>query len=191
MRQPRTTAGRLPDNHQSQPPPPIVMRYVTEIPPCPEAEPLKVNTHSPMPNARRATAQAARPTSQHPPSTTGGQLTGAPARSAGTAWSPASSSCKPNTPPGSTACRIISATPLPPRPCKPSSIWISMNSSPSYRREATDAIDQPRTTTMHQELSGKMRRATLAPLDEQQGKMRRDNRQWQPPTVTTCRSPKP
>jgi hypothetical protein len=43
---------------------------------------------------------------------------------------------------------------------------------------------------MHQELSGKIRRAALAPLDELQGKMRRNNRQWQPPTVTTCRSPK-
>jgi hypothetical protein len=42
---------------------------------------------------------------------------------------------------------------------------------------------------VHQQLSGKIRRAALAPLDEHQGKMRRDNRQWQPPAVTTRRSP--
>src|SRR5271165_4716281 len=190
MRQPREMAVRLPDDHRFQPPPhPIAMRYVTEIPPCPEAEPPKVSTHSPTPNARLATAHAARPTSQHLPSAIGGQSTGAPARSAGTTWSPGCSPCKPNTPPGTTSCRIASATLPPLRPCRPSSIWISMSSSPSCHREGTDAIDRPATSNVHQQLSRKIRRAALAPLDGHQGKMRRDNRQWQPPAATTCRSP--
>ena len=193
MGQPREMAVRLPDDHRSQPPPPhpIAMRYVTEIPPCPEAEPPKVSTHSATPNARLATAHAARPTSQHLPSAIGGQSTGAPARSAGTTWSPGCSPCKPNTPPGTTSCRIASATLPPLQPCRPSSIWISMSSSPSCHREGTDAIDPPATSNVHQQLSRKTRRAALAPLDGHQGKMRRDNRQWQPPAVTTCRSPAP
>ena len=106
--------------------------------------------------------------------------------------SPGSSPCKPNTPPGTTTpCRIASATPLLLRPCRPSSIWISMNSPPSCRRGGTDAIDRPGASNVHPQLSGKICRAALAPLDEHQGKMRRDNRQWQPPTVTACRSPAP
>src|SRR5271166_6679365 len=160
------------------PPHPIAVCYVTEIPPCPEAEPPKVSTHSAMPNARLATAHAARLTSQHPSSAIGGQSTGAPARSAGTTSSPGCSPCKLNTPPGTTSCRTASATLPPPRPCRPSSIWISMSSSPSCHREDTDAIDRPATSNVHQQLSGKIRHAALAPLDEHQGKMRRDNRQW-------------
>ena len=74
---------------------------------------------------------------------------------------------------------------------RPSSIWISMNSPPSCRRGGTDAIDRPGASNLHPQLSGKICRAALAPLDEHQGKMRRDNRQWQTPTVTACRSPAP
>ena len=66
-----------------------------------------------------------------------------------------------------------------------------MSSSPSCYREGTDAIDRPATSNVHQQLSGTIRRAALAPLDSHQGKMRRDNRQWQPRAVTTCRSPAP
>ena len=58
MRQQKAMVERLPDDialsHQ-----PLALRYVTEIPPCPEAEPPKVSTHSATPNARLATAHAA------------------------------------------------------------------------------------------------------------------------------------
>ena len=190
MRQLREMAVRLPDDHTLP---------ATSTPHCNvlrNGNPAMPRGRTPegrralraMPNARLATAHAARLTSQHLSSAIGGQSTGAPARSAGTTWSPGCSPCKPNTPPGTTSCRIASATLPPLRPCSP---WISMSSSPSCYREGTDAIDRPATSNVHQQLSGKIRRAALAPLDGHQGKMRRDNRQWQPPAVTTCRSPAP
>lgn len=52
------------------------------------------------------------------------------------------SPCKPNTP-GTTACRIASATLLPPQLCRPSLISISTNSPPSCRHGSTDAIERP------------------------------------------------
>jgi hypothetical protein len=170
---------------------PIALRYVTEIPPCQEAEPPKVSTRSATPNARPAIGRAAKPAKQCPSSAIGGTPTTALARSAGTTRLPGSSPCKPNTPPGTTPCRIASVTPLLPRPCRRSSIWISMNSLPSYRRRSMDAIDRPGTRTTHPQLSGKIHRTALAPLDEHQGKMRRNDRQWQSPTVTSCCSSAP
>jgi hypothetical protein len=169
---------RLPDDQHSQPPPnPIALRYVTEIQPCPEVAIPKVSTHSATPNARLATARAARPTSQHLSSVTAGQWTGAPAHSGGTTRSRGYSLCKLNMPPGATLCRTVSATPPSLRPCRPSSISILMNSPPSSHRADTVVIDghmagAPPGTARN------IQRVAFTPLDEDQGGMRRNNRQW-------------
>ena len=97
-------------------PNPIALRYVTEIPPCPEVATPKVSTRSATPNARLDTASAARPISQRLSSDIGGLSTGAPAYNAGTTRSQGYSPCKPNMPPGATPCRTVSATRPPLRP---------------------------------------------------------------------------
>ena len=63
----------------------------------------------------------------------------------------------------------------------------SPNFRRSSRRAASAVIDirSYRTGSVPHE---KMRRVALRPLHDRKGKMRRDNRQWQPPTVTACRS---
>ena len=114
MHQPKATVERLPDDHRSQPPNPIAMRYVTEIQPCPEVATPKVSTRSATPNARLDTARAARPISQRLSSAIGGLSTGAPAYNDGTTRSQGCSPCKLNMPPGATLCRTVSATPPPP-----------------------------------------------------------------------------
>jgi hypothetical protein len=60
------------------------MRYVTEIQPCPEVAAPKASTRSATPNARLATASAAKPISQRLSSDIGSLSTGAPANNAGT-----------------------------------------------------------------------------------------------------------
>src|ERR1700679_1150024 len=142
MRQRREMVVRPPDDHRSQPPPnPIALCYVTEILPCPEAATPKASTHSATPNAKPATARAATPTNQHLSSATGGQLTDAPAYSAGATRSRDYSPCKLNMSSGTTPCRMASATPPPLRPYRPSSISTLMNSLPSCHPADTDAID--------------------------------------------------
>jgi DNA replication protein DnaC len=123
------------------PPNPTALRYVTEIQPCPEVAAPKVSTRSATRNARRATAHDARPISQRLSCAIGGLSTGAPAYNDGTTRSRAYSPCKLNMPPGATLCRTVSATPPPPRPYRPSSISISMNSPPSCHRVDTVATD--------------------------------------------------
>jgi hypothetical protein len=73
---------------------PIALRYVTEIQPCQEVAVPKASTRSATPNARLATASAARPISQRLSSATGGQSTGALVYNAGTTRSRYCSPCK-------------------------------------------------------------------------------------------------
>ena len=53
---------------------PIALRYITEIQPCQEVAVPKASTRSATPNARLATASAARPISQRLSSDIGGRL---------------------------------------------------------------------------------------------------------------------
>ena len=79
----------------------------------------------------------------------------------------------------------------PARPCRPSSTWISTNWSALNRHAASAAIDRLWTEEAHPAPSGKMRREALVPLDELQGKMRRNNCQWQQPTMTRAARRRP
>lgn len=112
-------------------------------------------------------------------SDTDAQPTGAPAWSAGTTPLLGYSPCKPNTQLGTTPCWTVSATPRPPPPCRPSSISTSMNSLQSCPRGDTAVIDRREPRMFVRRRLQKMHRAALAPLDEHQGKMKRDNRKWQ------------
>src|ERR1700687_2521432 len=101
--QPRAKTLLLPDDWPLRATPrpqllSIALRYVTEIPPCQEADIPKVSTHSATPNARHAIVLAARLRGRRPSSAIGGLSTSAPARSAGRTRSLDCSPCKPNTP---------------------------------------------------------------------------------------------
>ena len=105
---------RLADDDRSHPTHCIALRNGNPV--MPRGRHPKVSTRSATPNARLATASAARPISQRLSSDIGGLSTGAPAYNAGTKRSRGCSPCKLNMPPGATPCRTVSATRPPLRP---------------------------------------------------------------------------
>ena len=149
---------RLPNDRCSQPPRlhhsqhPIAMRYVTEIPSMPRGR-TPEGEHTLSNAERQARYRARREADQPPPAVR--YRRPVDRRSRSRRWNDLVAgllALQAEYAAWYDVFRIISATPPPPQLCRPSLIWISMNSSPSCRRGGSDAIDRPRTRTVHQQL---------------------------------------